>query len=111
MKLENIMVDHIEKDLSTSEPYFFIKIIDFGSSKIYSKEQQENLIIGTSYYIAPEVIKKKYNEKCDIWSVGVILYMLIAKKPPFNGKNNEDIFEKITNEDYNKHSTNLLEFS
>ena len=111
MKLENIMVDHIEKDLSTSEPYFFIKIIDFGSSKIYSKEQQENLIIGTSYYIAPEVINKKYNEKCDIWSVGVILYMLIAKKPPFNGKNNEDIFEKITNEDYNKHSTNLLEFS
>ena len=111
IKLENIMVDHIEKDQYTSEPYFFIKIADFGSSKYFTKEKKENQIIGTCYYIAPEVIKKNYNEKCDIWSVGVVLYMLIAKKAPFEGKDPQQIFEKITDEEYNKHSRKLLDFS
>ena len=111
LKLENIMVDHIEKDLNTSEPYFFIKIIDFGSCKVFNKEKKETQLIGTSYYIAPEVINKNYNEKCDLWSVGVILYMLVAKKPPFDGNNLEKIFEKITEEEYNKHSRRILDFS
>ena len=111
LKLENIMIDHIEKDLSTSEPYFFIKIIDFGSCKVFNKDKKETQLIGTSYYIAPEVINKNYNEKCDIWSVGVILYMLVAKKPPFDGYNLNIIFDKITEEEYNKHSRKMLDFS
>ena len=111
LKLENIMVDHIEKDLTTSEPYFFIKIIDFGSCKVFNKEKKETQLIGTSYYIAPEVINKSYNEKCDLWSVGVILYMLIGKKPPFDGYNLNKIFEKIIEEEYNKHSRKILDFS
>jgi calcium-dependent protein kinase len=41
--------------------------------------------LGTPYYIAPEVLLKKYNEKCDIWSAGVILFMMISFRPPFNG--------------------------
>jgi len=50
---------------------------------------------GTLYYIAPEVLKEKYNEKCDIWSCGVIMYILLCGYPPFNGKNEKEIIEKI----------------
>ena len=111
ISLDNIMVDHIEKDISTSEPYFFIKIINFSSAKAFNKEKNETQLIGSNYYIAPEVIEENYNEKCDIWSAGVILYMLIAKKPPFDGKDKEVIYDKILDEEYNKHSRKLLDFS
>ena len=51
--------------------------------------------IGTSFYIAPEVLKNGYNEKCDLWSCGVILYILLCGSPPFYGKNEKEIFRKI----------------
>ena len=111
LKLENIMIDSIEKDNITCEPYFYIKIIDFGSAKFYSKQKIENEIIGSSYYMAPEVLKQKYNEKCDTWSAGVLLYMLLTKKAPFNGKNNEIIMEKIEEGNYDKKCKKLLEYS
>ena len=111
IRLDNIMVDHIEKDISTSEPYFFIKIINYSSAKAFNKDKNETQLIGSNYYIAPEVIEENYNEKCDIWSTGVILYMLIAKKPPFDGKDKDVIYDKILDEEYNKHSRKLLDFS
>ena len=111
LKLENIMIDAIEKDNTSCEPYFYIKIIDFGSAKIFSKHKKENKIIGSTYYIAPEVLKQEYNEKCDTWSVGVLLYMIITKKAPFNGINNEVIAEKIEEGNYNKKNKNLTESS
>lgn len=45
--------------------------------------------------MAPEVIKKKYNKKCDIWSCGVILYFLLFNEPPFKGKNEQQLFDQI----------------
>ena len=52
-------------------------------------------VFGTSYYVAPEVIEGTYSEKCDIWSVGVILFILLSGEPPFNGNTDEEIVEKI----------------
>lgn len=51
--------------------------------------------MGTPYYIAPEVLKKNYNEKCDIWSIGVIFYILLCGYPPFNGDTDEEIISQI----------------
>ena len=55
--------------------------------------------IGTAFYIAPEVLKKSYTEKCDIWSIGIILYILLWGYPPFKGKNEEEILENVMTAD------------
>ena len=105
------MIDSIELDNIKGEPYFYIKIIDLGSAKFFSKQKSENEIIGSSYYMAPEVLKQKYNEKCDIWSAGVLLYMLLTKKAPFNGKNNKIIMEKIEEGNHDRKCKKLMEYS
>lgn len=52
-------------------------------------------IFGTAYYIAPEVLKGEYNEKCDLWSIGVILYILLSGKPPFDGNDDKEIVTNV----------------
>ena len=75
-----------------------IKIIDFGSAvEVKNKSKKLKKLIGTPYYIAPEVLRENYNEKCDIWSCGVILFILLCGYPPFNGRSNKEIYNKIEN--------------
>ena len=77
IKPENIL-------LESNKDFNQIKIIDFGISVVREKGSFITESIGTPYYIAPEVWKKKYTEKCDVWSWGVILYILLSGTPPFN---------------------------
>ena len=111
IKLENIMISGKEKDQSTGEELFWIKIIDFGTAKIFEKNKKEKDVVGSSYYIAPEVLKQNYNEKCDTWSVGVILYMALVGKAPFDGKNDDEIIHKIAKGNYNNKESKLLNHS
>mmetsp|Transcript_25377 Transcript_25377/g.22512 ORF Transcript_25377/g.22512 Transcript_25377/m.22512 type:complete len:313 (+) Transcript_25377:193-1131(+) len=73
-----------------------IKIIDFGLSKKFSKlETDMTTIVGTPFYVAPEVLSGQYDTQCDLWSCGVILYVLLCGYPPFDGDSNKDIFRAI----------------
>ena len=111
LKLENLMISEVEKDVITDEEYFWIKIIDFGTAKIFEKNRAERAVIGSSYYIAPEVLKHNYNEKCDTWSVGVILYMTLVCAAPFDGRTDNDIFRRIKIGKYNTNNTSFNEHS
>ena len=114
-----------EENYSKSTKEFFdnikqyeIKLIDFGCSKIFTKnkkiitysnnnepteidenddEKKENkkLIRGASLYCSPEVVINKYDEKCDEWACGVLMYILLCGSPPFYGKKDEEIFRNI----------------
>ena len=76
---------------------FELKLIDFGCSKIFSPQKKTTFedTIGTLVYCSPEVLKNKYDQKCDIWSCGVIMYLLLCGKFPFSGKTEEEITKKI----------------
>ena len=91
LKPENILFDSMKKDAE-------IKILDFGLSRKYDKEQKMHSILGTPYYVAPEVLKGEYDEKCDIWSIGAMTYLMLCGEPPFNGNSNNEIFKKIVKE-------------
>ena len=88
IKPENILFE-------TNEQNSEIKLIDFGLSRKYSVDQKMHTILGTPYYIAPEVLKGNYDEKCDIWSIGALTYIMLSGEPPFKGKSNNEIFMKI----------------
>ena len=72
-----------------------LKLIDFGAARILLPTYKTAERIGTPYYMAPEVIQGKYDSKCDVWSCGVVLYILLSGRPPFPGKSESEIFAHI----------------
>ena len=86
IKPENIMIERKE-----ASGLLRVKLIDFGVAKIFSLNVNHKTIVGSNIYMAPEVLRANYNESCDLWSIGVILYILLIGKPPFNGKNENAI--------------------
>ena len=76
---------------------FELKLIDFGCSKMFSAKRKTTFedTIGTLVYCSPEVLKNNYDQKCDIWSCGVIMYLLLCGRFPFYGKSEEEITNKI----------------
>ena len=96
LKPENILINKNENN------FVQIKVCDFGTSLMFNRGEVQDELVGSIYYIAPEVLKKKYNSKCDLWSCGVIMYILLTGVPPFGGSNNRIIVEKILKHDYDK---------
>ena len=75
-----------------------LKIIDFGLAKILDegREQRMNTRAGTPYFISPEVIDGDYDLSCDMWSAGVLFYMLLCGCPPFYGDTNHEILLMVS---------------
>eukprot|EP00923_Selenidium_pygospionis_P035508 GHVN01061944.1.p1 GENE.GHVN01061944.1~~GHVN01061944.1.p1 ORF type:complete len:505 (+),score=94.94 GHVN01061944.1:247-1761(+) len=96
LKPENLLLESKSKDA-------LIKIIDFGLSTHFDAKKMKDKI-GTAYYIAPEVLHSTYDEKCDVWSIGVILYILLSGCPPFYGSSEYEILKRV---ETGKYSFNL----
>ena len=92
LKAENVL---IESEEEARKEFFTVKLIDFGTSDKMKKGQKLDLQVGTPYYTAPEVLNNNYNEKCDLWSCGVMMYLMLCGKQPFDGENDDEIYEKI----------------
>lgn len=103
LKPENILFENNNNGIHSP-----IKIVDFGLARRYgessrSRGEEEGepysyymtTIVGTPYYIAPEVLQKKYDKSCDLWSVGVISYILLCGYPPFNGATSREVHDSV----------------
>ncbi|KAK4789007.1 hypothetical protein SAY86_020326 [Trapa natans] len=88
LKPENFLL--LNKDESSP-----LKATDFGLSVFFKQGDQFKDIVGSAYYIAPEVLKRRYGPEVDIWSVGVMLYILLCGVPPFWAESENGIFNAI----------------
>jgi len=93
VKLENFIYD--------SKSSGHLKLIDFGFSKMWdpSGDQKMNSSLGTLAYVAPEVLDKSYTSQCDMWSLGVIAFILLGGYMPFSGNDDTQI-KNITSGNY-----------
>lgn len=89
LKPENIMVDES----------WNIKILDFGLANLIQSTSLTE-IVGTPYYVAPEVLKGNYSKECDMWSLGVIIFLMLCGHTPFNGSNPQELLEHVAGAEY-----------
>jgi len=90
LKPENFLFmskDAIDKNL--------LKIIDFGLSCQYTQGQVLTTKAGTPYYVAPQVLAGKYDHQSDMWSTGVIMYVMLCGYPPFFGETDAEVLSKV----------------
>ncbi|KAG4908496.1 hypothetical protein AAZX31_20G208700 [Glycine max] len=86
IKPDNILFDSADN----------LKLADFGSAEWFGDGRSMSGVVGTPYYVAPEVLLgREYDEKVDVWSCGVILYIMLAGIPPFYGDSAAEIFEAV----------------
>ncbi|CAB4268709.1 unnamed protein product [Prunus armeniaca] len=76
-----------------------LKTIDFGLSIFLKPGEKFSDVVGSPYYVAPEVLRKRYGPEADVWSAGVILYILLSGVPPFWAENEQGIFEQVLHGD------------
>ncbi|PIA47248.1 hypothetical protein AQUCO_01400140v1 [Aquilegia coerulea] len=88
LKPENFLFASTDEDAA-------LKAIDFGLSVFYKPEDTFSDVVGSPYYVAPEVLRKKYGPEVDVWSAGVILYILLSGVPPFWAETEPGIFRQI----------------
>ncbi|MCD9645866.1 Mitogen-activated protein kinase cpk1 [Datura stramonium] len=92
LKPENFLfVDQKEESL--------LKTIDFGLSIFFKPGDKFTDVVGSPYYVAPEVLRKRYGPEADVWSAGVIIYILLSGVPPFWAENEQGIFEQVLHGD------------
>lgn len=93
LKPENIL---LEENMEMDD----MKVIDFGLAARFQPGEKLRESVGTIYYMAPEVLERDYDSKVDIWSAGVICYILLAGYPPFDGDTDADIEKAISKGQY-----------
>ena len=88
LKPENLMV----VSLGQENNELFIKLTDFGFACFFDPKEKMDIILGTPLYMAPELADNDYYDcRVDVWSLGVITYILLIGKPPFDGDTVDDI--------------------
>ena len=98
IKPENVLIEKIMK--KRDEELCDIKLLDFGSSSSLKNNPSNNIPIkNLPYYVSPEIIDRKYNAKCDIWSIGVIMYEMLFGIKLFNGNNYNEVIYSIKNKE------------
>ncbi|KAJ4746606.1 Calcium-dependent protein kinase [Rhynchospora pubera] len=88
LKPENFLLSNKDDDLS-------LKAIDFGLSVFFKPGQIFSDVVGSPYYVAPEVLRKNYGPEADVWTAGVILYILLSGVPPFWAETQQGIFDAV----------------
>jgi len=100
IKPENFLLE----SKASHEGFGEIKIIDFGFSKVFHGTNDLHNMLGSPYYVAPEVLSasdtKGYGPQCDIWSLGVVVYTMLCGQPPFYGDDNNQIYKDIQTGEY-----------
>lgn len=89
LKPENLLLE--DRD----EEHPRIKVIDFGTAEFCKPGQKLTARFGTPHYVAPEVLLRNYDKSADIWSAGVILYILLSGYPPFKGRSDTVTLENV----------------